>query len=264
MPIESTLNAFSLKGKNAIVTGGSKGIGLGIAEAFAEQGASVAIFARDAKAGEEAAAGLSSKYGVRSEFYDAVMSGTASCRAAVGRAIADFGEINILVNNAGHGPNGDLLDMDEEISEYFKCIDVDLNGVVRMTYLVGRHMRERGRGGKIINISSNAGEMASRAVFMASYCTAKAGVNQFTRAMALELAGHHINVNAIAPGYTYSNLLSGLPEATIEGIARSIPTGRLGTAIEIGALAVYLASAASDQVTGAIVTIDGGHSLGIY
>ncbi|MDR2421535.1 MAG: SDR family oxidoreductase [Oscillospiraceae bacterium] len=264
MPITSTLDAFTLKGKNAIVTGGGKGIGLGIAAAFAEQGASVAIFARDGKAGTEAAAGLSSKYGVKSEFYEADMSSTESCRNAVGRATADFGEINILVNNAGHGPNGDLLDMDEEISEYFKCIDVDLNGVVRMTYLVGRHMRSLGRGGKIINISSNAGDMASRAVFMASYCTAKAGVNQFTRAMALELAGHHINVNAIAPGYTYSNLLSGLPEAAIEGIARSIPTGRLGTAIEIGALAVYLASEASDQVTGAIVTIDGGHSLGIY
>ncbi|MDR2615491.1 MAG: SDR family oxidoreductase [Oscillospiraceae bacterium] len=264
MSITSTLNAFSLKGKNAIVTGGSKGIGLGIATAFAEQGVSVALFARDEKAGAEAAAGLSAQYGVKAEFYKADMSSTASCRAAVERAVADFGEINILVNNAGHGPNGDLLDMDEEISEYFKCIDVDLNGVVRMTYLVGRHMRALGKGGKIINISSNAGDMASRAVFMASYCTAKAGVNQFTRAMALELAGHHINVNAIAPGYTFSNLLSGLPEAAIEGIARSIPTGRLGTAVEIGALAVYLASEASDQVTGAIITIDGGHSLGIY
>jgi gluconate 5-dehydrogenase len=257
-------NAFSLKGKAAIVTGGSKGIGFGIASAFAEQGADVAIFARDERAGADAAAEITSKYGVKSKFYKADMSDIESCRRAVDQAVADFGEINILVNNAGHGPNGDLLDMDAEISEYFKCIDVDLNGVVRMTYLVGRHMRAIGKGGKIINISSNAGDMASRAVFMASYCTAKAAVNQFTRAMALELAGHHINVNAIAPGYTHSNLLSDLPQAAIDGIARSIPTGRLGTAIEIGALAVYLASQASDQVTGAIVTIDGGHSLGIY
>jgi gluconate 5-dehydrogenase len=257
-------NAFSLKGKAAIVTGGSKGIGFGIASAFAEQGADIAIFARDERAGTDAAAEITSKHGVKSKFYKADMSDIESCRRAVDQAVADFGEIGILVNNAGHGPNGDLLDMDAEISEYFKCIDVDLNGVVRMTYLVGRHMRVIGKGGKIINISSNAGDMASRAVFMASYCTAKAAVNQFTRAMALELAGHHINVNAIAPGYTHSNLLSDLPQAAIDGIARSIPTGRLGTAIEIGALAVYLASQASDQVTGAIVTIDGGHSLGIY
>jgi gluconate 5-dehydrogenase len=257
-------NAFSLKGKAAIVTGGSKGIGFGIASAFAEQGSDVAIFARDERAGTDAAAEITSKHGVKSKFYKADMSDIESCRRAVDQAVADFGEINILVNNAGHGPNGDLLDMDAEISEYFKCIDVDLNGVVRMTYLVGRHMRTIGKGGKIINISSNAGDMASRAVFMASYCTAKAAVNQFTRAMALELAGHRINVNAIAPGYTHSNLLGGLPQAALDGIARSIPTGRLGTAIEIGALAVYLASEASDQVTGAIVTIDGGHSLGIY
>lgn len=264
MAITAMQNAFSLKGKAAIITGGSKGIGLGIASALAEQGADAALFARDERAGMAAAEEISSKYGVRSKFYKADMSSTESCRSAVDLAISDFGEIGILVNNAGHGPNGSLLDMDPEISDYFKCVDVDLNGVVRMTYLVGRHMRALGKGGKIINISSNAGEMASRAVFMASYCTAKAGVNQFTRAMALELAEHRINVNAIAPGYTYSNLLSDLPQAAIEGIAKSIPTGRLGTAFEIGALAVYLASDASDQVTGTIVTIDGGHSLGIF
>ena len=264
MPITSLENAFALNGKNAIVTGGSKGIGLGIATAFAQSGANVAIFARDEKSGIAAAAELSEKYSVTAKFYKADMTSTKNCREAVEAAIADFKEISILVNNAGHGPNGDLLDMDGDISEYFKCIDVDLNGVVRMTYLVGRHMREVGKGGKIVNISSNAGEVASRAVFMASYCTAKAGVNMFTRAMAVELAGHGITVNAIAPGYTMTNLLADLPPEAIEGIARTIPTGRLGQSIEIGALATYLASPAADQVTGTVVTIDGGHSLGIY
>ena len=262
--IQSMENAFTLKGSTAIVTGGSKGIGLGIATAFAQSGANVALFARDEKSGVAAAAELVEKYGISAKFYKADMTSTESCREAVDAAIADFTEINILVNNAGHGPNGDLLDMDDDISEYFNCIDVDLNGVVRMTYLVGRHMREVGKGGKIINVSSNAGEVASRAVFMASYCTAKAGVNMFTRAMALELAGHGICVNAIAPGYTLTNLLSGLPQVALDGIARSIPTGRLGDSLEIGATAVYLASQAANQVTGTIVTVDGGHSLGIY
>ena len=264
MPITCMEGAYSLFGKNAVITGGAKGIGFGIAEAFAQQGANVAIIARDAKTGEAAAKELSEKYSGKYAFYAADVSDTKSCKEVVEKIIADLGEINILVNNAGIGPNGDFLDMDEELSQYFSCINVDLNGVARMTYFVGRHMREIGKGGKIVNISSNAGDMASRAVFMTSYCTAKAGVNQFTRAMALELARYHINVNAIAPGYTFSNLLNGLSEEAINGIASSMPTGRLGTPMEIGALACYLASPAADQVTGTIVTIDGGHSLGIY
>jgi len=264
MPITSMEKAYSLQGKTAIVTGGSKGIGFGIATAFAQQGANLAIFARDEKSGVAAAVELAEKYGITAKFYKADMSSLDSCRAAVDSAIADFKEIHILVNNAGHGPNGDLLDMDGDISEYFKCIDVDLNGVVRMTYLVGNHMRAVGKGGKIVNISSNAGEVASRAVPMTAYCTAKAGVNMFTRSMAVELAPLGITVNAIAPGYTFSNLLSGLPQEAIDGIAKTIPTGRLGMPIEIGALATYLASPAADQVTGTVVTIDGGHSLGIY
>lgn len=264
MAITSMENAFSIAGKNAIVTGGSKGIGLGIATAFAQQGVNVAIIGRDSKTGEKVAEELSAKYPGKVTFYKADMSETKGCKKVSEKIIEDFGEVNILVNNAGVGTNGDFLDMDEDMSGYFHCIDVDLNGVARMTYFIGRHMREVGKGGKIINISSNAGDMASRAVSMGAYCTAKAGVNQFTRAMGLEFAKYGINVNAIAPGYTYSNLLDGLSEEAVKGIAQSIPTGRLGTAIEIGALATYLASPASDQVTGTIVTIDGGHSLGIY
>ena len=265
MIITTTENAFTLQGKNAIVTGGNKGIGQGIATAYAEQGCNVAIVARDAKSGEQVVADLSARFpSGKFGFYKGDLSSTESCREAVEQILNDYQEIDILVNNAGVGPNGDLLDMDAEISDYFKCINVDLNGVVRMTYLVGRHMRARGKGGKIVNISSNAGVVASRAVNMASYCTAKAAVNMFTKAMALELAKYGITVNAIAPGYTYSNLLNDLPQETIDGIARSIPTGRLGTAIEIGALAVYLASEAANQVTGTVVTIDGGHSVGIF
>lgn len=264
MAITSMTNAFSIEGKNAVITGGSKGIGFGIATAFAQEGANIAIIGRDEKTGNAAAAELSAQYPGKIAFYRADMSDTKSCKDVVEKIIADYGEINILVNNAGVGTNGDFLDMDDDMSNYFHCVNVDLNGVARMSFFVARHMKELGKGGKIVNISSNAGDMASRAIGMSAYCTAKAGVNQFTRAVGLELAKYHINMNAIAPGYTYSNLLNGLPEETVTGIAKSIPTERMGTPIEIGALAVYLASPAADQVVGTIVTIDGGHSLGIY
>ncbi|NLB29015.1 MAG: SDR family oxidoreductase [Clostridiales bacterium] len=263
MIITSMENAFSLCGKTAIVTGGNKGIGEGITTAFAQSGANVAIVARDEKAGSALVKSLSDKYAGKFAFYAADLTDLPACRAAVDRICADLGDVDILVNNGGVGTNGSILDMDEEMCDYFHCIDVDLNGVVRMTYLVGRKMRDAGKGGRIVNISSNAAVMASTAVDMTAYSTAKAGVNMFTRSMAVELAKYGITVNAIAPGFTYSNLMAGLSEEEIGGIAAKMPTGRLGTPIEIGALAVYLSSDAASQVTGTVVTIDGAHSLAI-
>jgi len=264
MIITSMKNAFSVQGKTVVVTGGSKGIGFGIATAFAEQGTNVALIARDESSGLISAAMLTDKYGGICRFYKADVSDMAGCKSAVGRIIADYGQINVLVNNAGTTPNGDLLDMDEEISEYFTCINLDLHGVVRMTYLAGRHMRDTGKGGKIINVSSNLGNRANRLINLVPYCVAKAGVNQFTRAMALELAKYNIQINAIAPGYTWSEVMAKLDETTLRGMAGAAPDGRLGTPFEVGALAVFLSSAAASHITGEIITIDGGHSLGIY
>jgi NAD(P)-dependent dehydrogenase (short-subunit alcohol dehydrogenase family) len=186
------------------------------------------------------------------------------CRDSVNKIIGDYAQIDVLVNNAGATPNGDLLDMDSEISDYYRCIDIDLHGAVRMTYLVGRHMRDMGKGGKIINISSNLGSMANRLINLVPYCTAKAGINQFTRAMALELAKYNIQINAIAPGYTWSEAMTKLDETTLGGMAGVTPDGRLGTPLEVGALAVFLASNAANHITGDVIEIDGGHSLGIY
>jgi NAD(P)-dependent dehydrogenase (short-subunit alcohol dehydrogenase family) len=257
-------DAFSVKDKTAVITGGSKGIGFGIATAFAEQGANVAIIARDESSGLSAVSKLSGKYGGTFRFYRADITDMPECRDAVNKIIDDYARIDVLVNNAGTTPNGDLLDMGGELTEYFNCIDTDLHGVVRMTYLVGRHMREMGKGGKIINISSNLAARANRLINLVPYCTAKAGVNQFTRAMALELAKYNIQINAIAPGYTWSEVMTKLDETILKGMAGAAPDGRLGTPLEAGALAVFLASDAANHITGDIVTIDGGHSLGIY
>lgn len=263
MFITSMENAFSLSGKNAIVTGGSKGIGLGIAHAFAQQGANVAIFARDEVTGLKVAKEFSETYKGKYIFYKADIANMQSCKAAVAGAVADFGNIDILVNNAGVATVGNILDMDEELSDWFKCIDIDLNGAVRMSYYVGKHMRDAGRGGRIINITSNAGEMCSKTVNMTTYCSAKSGLNLFTKGLALELAPFGIRVNAIAPGFTHSNFTGDMPDEVIAMMAKAIPVGRYGQPIEIGALATYLASPASENMTGAVLTIDGGHSLAI-
>ena len=264
MIITSIKNVFSLKGKTVVVTGGNKGIGFGIATAFAQAEANVAIIARDESSGISAISKLADEYGGVFGFYRADVADMSECRDSVNKIIDDYTRIDVLVNNAGTTPNGDILDMDGDLSEYFKCIDIDLHGVVRMTYLAARHMRDRGKGGKIINISSNSAVMANRLINLVPYCTAKAGVNQFTRAMALELAKYNIQINAIAPGYTWSEIMASLDKTTIDGMAGVTPDGRLGAPLEVGALAVFLAGDAANHITGDIITIDGGHSLGIY
>lgn len=256
-------NAFSLKGKNAVVTGGNKGIGLGIVTAYAQQGANVAILARDEASGNAVAADLSAKYEGKFVFYKTDITDFQNCKASVSNIISEFGNIDILVNNAGVAAAGKFLDMDEDLSNWYHCIDVDLNGAARMSYLVAKLMRDEGKGGRIINISSNAGEICNKPNTMISYSVAKAGLNRFTKYLAYELAEYGIRVNAIAPGYTYSNLSVNMGEDLLKEINSKIPAGRFGQAIEIGALATYLGSNASDIMTGAVLTIDGGYSLAI-
>ena len=251
---------LSLKGKNAIVTGGGKGIGLGITTAFAQQGANVAIFARDEAAAMEVVKDLSGKYEGKFTFYNADVSNMESCKKAVDDYIKDHGSVDILVNNAGIAAGGGILTWDEDMQSYFDCINVDLHGGVRMSYLVCKYMRDAGKGGRIINITSNAGEMIN-APFLTAYATAKAGFNLFTRCLAAEVAPLKIRVNAIAPGFTFSNFSKGIPEEALKAMSANIPIGRLAEAIEIGVLAAYLASDAADIVTGAVFTADGGFSL---
>ncbi len=261
MFITSMENAFSLTGKNAIVTGGSKGIGLGIATAFAHQGANVAVMARDEASAKDVIKDLKSKYKGKFEFYKTDIAEFDNCKASVAAAIKDFGSIDVLVNNAGIGTVGDLLDMDEDLTDWFKCQDIDLNGAVRMSYLVCKHMRDTGKGGRVINITSNAGAMCNQEPRMIAYAAAKAALNHFTKVLATEVCQYGIRVNAIAPGFTFSNFTKGVPQEAFEAMCKTIPIGRFAEAVEMGALASYLASDASDAMTGAVLTIDGGFSL---
>jgi NAD(P)-dependent dehydrogenase (short-subunit alcohol dehydrogenase family) len=259
MYLKSMENAFSLKGKNTIVTGGAKGIGLGIATAFAHQGANVAIFARDEAAANDVVRDFSTKYEGRFSFYKTDISNMQSCKDSVSRYIADNKKIDVLVNNAGIGTAGRFIDMDEELTDWFHCFDVDLHGAARMSYHVLKHMREAGSG-HIINITSNAGEIVNKP-FLTAYAASKAAFNHFTRTLAAEVAPYGIRVNAIAPGFTFSNFVKGIPDEAYKAMCADIPIGRFAEAFEIGALAAYLAGDISDIVTGAVFTADGGFSL---
>ena len=259
MGIKSMRGAFSLEGKNAIVTGGAKGIGLGITTALAQQGANVAIFARDEVAAAEVIADMKSQCNGKISFYKTDITSNKSCQDSVNQYMTEYGAVDILVNNAGIGKGGGLLSMDEDLSSWFECIDTDLHGGVRMSYLVCKHMRDANRGGRIINITSNAGEIVNTPLLTA-YATAKAAFNHFTKCLAIEVAPHKICVNAIAPGFTFSNFSKGIPTEVYESMCAEIPLGRFAEAVEIGALAVYLASDAAAIVTGAIFTADGGYS----
>jgi NAD(P)-dependent dehydrogenase (short-subunit alcohol dehydrogenase family) len=260
MFIKSMENAFSLKGKNAIVTGGNKGIGLGITQALAHQGANVAIFARDEASAVDVISDLNKKYDGKFAFYKTDISDMDNCRESVNRCIKGFQSIDILVNNAGIATGGNLLDLEEDLSSWFRCFDVDMYGAVRMCYLVCKHMRDMGKGGRVINITSNAGEICNKPS-LTSYAAAKAALNHFTRCIAAELAEYGIRVNAIAPGFTFSNFSKNIPEEYYKIMCETIPIGRFAEAIEIGALAAFLASDASDAMTGSILTMDGGYGL---
>ena len=259
MFIRSMENAFSLKGKNTIVTGGAKGIGLGIATAFAHQGANVAIFARDAAAAESVVKEFSGKYEGKFCFYKTDISSMQSCRDSVSRYVSDNKTIDVLVNNAGIGTAGRFIDMDEELTSWFECFDVDLHGAARLTYQVVKHMINAGSG-HIINITSNAGEIINKP-FLTAYAASKAAFNHFTRALAAEVAPYGLRVNAIAPGFTFSNFSKNIPEEMYNAMCAEIPIGRFAEAVEIGALAAFLASDASDAITGSVFTADGGYAL---
>jgi len=252
--------AFSLAGKNAIVTGGNRGLGAAVAKAFAEQGANVAIFCRDQKKAAETIEELK-PFGGKYESFSCDVTDIESCRAAVAKMVESFGGIDILVNNSGVTIVGGFLDQPEDLSDWYKVLNVDLNGTVHMTYIVGNIMREAGKGGCIINMTSNAGFMVNYGQPMSGYSSSKAAANHFTHCMAVELAPYDIRVNGIAPGFTNTELSQFIPEDVVSRVTVQTVTRRFGEPIEVGALAVYLASPAAAQMTGHIAVIDGGYML---
>ncbi|MDR0469146.1 MAG: SDR family oxidoreductase [Peptococcaceae bacterium] len=259
-PITTMKGAFSLNGQNAVVTGGNRGIGLSIADAMAQAGANVAILCRDMGKAEEALEMLK-PHGGKYEAFSCDVADLGSVRKAVAETCSSFGGIDVLVNNAGVTTNRAFLDMDENLSDWRRVIDTDLHGVAHMTYEVGKRMRDAGRGGAMVNITSVSGIIVHRDSPRSPYNASKAGVNHFTHAMAVELGRYNIRVNAIAPGYIRAGFTAN-PTPEFEAFVKAHqPLDRLGEAIEVGALAVFLASPAAAHLTGTIQILDGGFTL---
>ncbi|MEI9886244.1 MAG: 2-dehydro-3-deoxy-D-gluconate 5-dehydrogenase KduD [Rhizomicrobium sp.] len=242
---------FDLSGKVALVTGANTGIGQGIAVALAQAGADIAAVSRGDASETEAAV---KKAGRSYLAIKADLGSTKPIADIAAQTQARFGAIDILVNNAGTIRRADALDFTEE--DWDAVIDVNLKSAFFLAQAVAKTML--GKGGKIINIASMLSFQGG--IRVASYTASKSGLAGITRLLANEWAAKGINVNAIAPGYFATNNTEALrqDETRSRDILARIPAGRWGTPPDLGGAAVFLASAASDYVHGAILPVDGG------
>ncbi len=249
---------FSLEDKVAVVTGGYKGIGLTIAETYAEAGAKVALVARNVSECQAAAERIGKNYGVKAIGKSMDVRNSRSVDNVIQEVVCEFGRIDILVNSAGiPGSEKPVLKMtDEDLDE---VMSVDFRG----TFLVSRAVAQimvKQKNGRIINVSSILGKISARN--MVGYCASKAAVIQLTRVLALELMHDNIQVNALCPGYFKTNFNADFFESEVgKGMVKKmIPMNRVGQLDELKSTALYLATCPA-FMTGSEIYIDGGHTI---
>jgi 2-deoxy-D-gluconate 3-dehydrogenase len=248
------LDAFRLDGKNALVTGSSRGLGAAIAIGLAEAGANVGCHGRSADGYRTAEQVL--QLGRQSFYLAGDMSDPKFYPVLIERTVDEFGSIDILVNNAGSIRRAPAADYKQ--SDWDELIAVNLTAVFRLSQLAGQDMLRRGTKGKIVNIASVLSFQGG--ILVPAYAAAKGGVAQLTRALANEWASKGINVNAIAPGYMATDNTTALrqdPQRSRQILDR-IPAGRWGETNDIAGAAVFLCSSASDYVHGHTLLVDGG------
>lgn len=241
----------------ALVTGAGRGIGRAIAQAFAAEGAKVAaVYNRSAETADELVRAIQENGG-HAVAIQANVKDFAAAPKVVERVIEDWGKLDILVNNAGVVRDKLFVTMDEE--DWTDVIDTNLGGAFNFARAAAQQMM-RARSGKIINLSSVAGEHGGRG--QVNYAASKGALNALTRGLAVELAGRGVTVNAIAPGLIETEMSQPVRNLIGDQIKKIIPLKRCGKPEEVAALAVFLASPAGDYITGQVITIDGGLSLG--
>jgi gluconate 5-dehydrogenase len=246
---------FDLSGRVAIVTGGSMGLGRQMAEGLAEAGAKLALCARNKERCDLAAAELQ-KTGAEVFSLGCDVKKPESIQSVVDQTLARFGRIDILINNAGTSWGAPVEEM--KLEHWNKVMDTNMTGAFLFCQAVGKVMTPRKRG-KIINIASVAGLRGSPPDFQAiGYQASKGALIAFTKDLACKWAMHNINVNAIAPGWFPTNMSGALIERNQEGLRQRIPLRRFGSEHDLKGAAVFLASDASDFVTGHTLVVDGG------
>jgi gluconate 5-dehydrogenase len=255
------LDQFRLDGRRACVTGGSRGLGLAAARGLAEAGADLVLIGREAAALEAARAALADT-GRRVETLAADVGAPAASEAAARDVVDRFGPIDILVNNVG-GRRIDPPVEEQTLADWQQILDLNLTGAFLWSKVVGGSMLPRGWG-RVINVASICGLIATRGIGGRSYETAKAALLSFTRALAADWATRGVTVNAIAPGGFMTDpnrrWFSERPELRTS-IEAMIPMGRLGEPDELAPLIVYLAGEGSRYMTGSTLVIDGGYTL---
>jgi len=242
-----------LKGKTAVITGASTGIGKEIALKMAENGANVAIIYIGDKTIAEDVKKQASSHGIKVEIYECDVSNYETSKTICDKIIEDFGSINILVNNAGITKDNLMLRMSEQ--DFDSVINVNLKGVFNITKHFSKTIM-RAEAGRIINISSVSGLMGNAG--QANYSASKAGVIGLTKTTAKEFAGKNVTCNAIAPGFIATDMTATLPQTVVDNVKSLVPLKRMGTADEVANLALFLASDMSSYITGEVIRIDGG------
>ena len=252
------MKLFDLTGKVAVITGGNGGIGLGMARGIASCGATIVIAGRDQDKAEAALRALRQD-GAQASFVVADVTKTADCQALVSEAVKLHGRVDILVNNAGTSVRKLPQDLSED--EWHHVLDTNLTSAFRCARVAYPEML-RGGGGKIINIGSMMSLFG--APYAVAYASSKGGIVQMSRALATAWAKDNIQVNAVLPGWIDTDLTRGARQQ-VPGLQDSVeqrtPGGRWGRAEDMAGIAAFLASPASDFVTGAAIPVDGGFSI---
>ncbi len=252
-----TLPYFDLTGKTAIITGGSKGLGEQMAYALAEVGADLALVSRTQADLEKVAAEVHAATGRRVIGVAADVTRESDIIAMVQRVLAEFGKIDILINNAGIGGTTPVLELTE--AEWDRFMNLNLKGPVLCAKYVGAEMIKR-KQGNIINVSSLFSKIVAR--YMSAYAATKTALVSFTRTLALEWARYNIRVNALCPGYFKTPMNYDFWQTKGgKGIIEKIPMQRIGDPKEIKPAIIFLASDANTFMTGSTLFVDGGHSL---